>query len=93
MSTVLALTAFLQPYTFSPIRLKSRSVPIQENRAFRKASYDDAHLAKSPEIHHFGVLIYIFLTANKPSPHGSVVQRKTYSPPIVQGNGGTHLFP
>lgn len=25
--------------------------------------------------------------------YGSVVQRKTYSPPIVHGNGGTHLFP
>ena len=25
--------------------------------------------------------------------YGSVVQRKTYSTPIVQGNGGTHLFP
>lgn len=32
-------------------------------------------------------------TAGRPSPHGPVVQRKTYSPPIVQGNGGTHLFP
>lgn len=28
----------------------------------------------------------------QPSPHGSVVQRKTYSTPIVQGNGGTHFF-
>ena len=27
-----------------------------------------------------------------PSPHGSVVQRKTYSTPIVQGNGGTPIF-
>ena len=24
---------------------------------------------------------------------GTVVQRKTYSTPIAQGNGGTHLFP
>lgn len=27
------------------------------------------------------------------SHNGSVVQRETYSTPIVQGNGGTHLFP
>ena len=26
------------------------------------------------------------------SPHGSVVQRKTYSTPIVQGNCKTHIF-
>nr|DAW18456.1 MAG TPA: hypothetical protein [Bacteriophage sp.] len=33
------------------------------------------------------------MTAILRSQHGSVVQRKTYSTPIVQGNGGTHLFP
>jgi hypothetical protein len=51
------------------------------------------NLQKSLEIRHFLALIYLSLTANRPSPHGSVVQRKTYFPPIVQGNGGTHLFP
>ena len=42
---------------------------IQENRAFRKASYDDANLTKSQSIRHFSALDFIFLTANRPSPH------------------------
>ena len=46
---------------------------------------------------HIVTLIYLFYhmlwLSNKPSQCGSVVQRKTYSTPIVQGNGGTHLFP
>ena len=32
-------------------------------------------------------------TKEQQSRPGSVVHRKTYSTPIVQGNGGTHLFP
>lgn len=35
----------------------------------------------------------ISLTSRLRSRCGTVVQRKTYSAPIVQGNGGTHLFP
>lgn len=52
---------------FSPVRPKSRYVSIQENRAFRKASYDDTNLTKSPEIRHFLAFIYLSLTANRPS--------------------------
>ena len=71
------LTSNLQPkpyryspvLNFSPVRPKSRYVSIQENRAFRKASYDDTNLTKSPEIRHFLAFIYLFLTANRPSPH------------------------
>lgn len=32
------------------------------------------------------------LTSTLPFPHGSIVQHKTYPTPIVQGNGGTHLY-
>ena len=35
---ILNPTTFFRPSTFSPVRLKSRYVSIQENRAFRKAS-------------------------------------------------------
>lgn len=42
--------------------------------------------------HCCGCLI-ISLTSILWFQYGSVVQRKTYSPPIVHGNGGTHLFP
>ena len=41
---------------------------------------------------HFSTLDLMFVTAEQQSPHGSVVQRKTYSTPIVQGNGGTPIF-
>lgn len=38
--------------------------------------------------------LIISLTSRlQPRCCGTVVQRKTYSTPIVQGNGGTHLFP
>ena len=60
-------TAILRLLNFSPVRPKSRYVSIQENRAFRKASYDDTNLTKSPEIRHFLAFIYLFLTANRPS--------------------------
>lgn len=33
------------------------------------------------------------LTSKQHARRGSLVQRKTYSPPIVQGNDETHLFP
>ena len=52
---------------FSPVRPKSRYVSIQENRAFRKASYDDTNLTKSPEIRRFLALDFIFLTSRLPS--------------------------
>ena len=65
-------TAFFRSYTFSPVRLKSRYVSIQENRAFRKASYDDTNLTKSPEIRHFSAFIYLSLTSTRPSQHGSI---------------------
>ena len=58
---------YLRLLKFSPIRPKSRYVSIQENRAFRKASYDDANLTKSQSIRHFSALDFIFLTANRPS--------------------------
>ena len=61
-------TAILLLLNFPPARPKSRYVPIQENRAFRKASYDDTNLTKSPEIRHFLAFIYLSLTANRPSP-------------------------
>lgn len=54
---------------FSPVRPKSRYVSIQENRAFRKASYDDTNLTKSPEIRRFLALDFIFLTSRLPSQH------------------------
>ena len=54
---------------FSPVRPKSRYVSIQENRAFRKASYDDTNLTKSPEIRHFSAFIYLFSTEGKLSQH------------------------
>ena len=34
-----------------------------------KIAADDADLTKSPKIRRFLALIYLFLTANKPSPH------------------------
>ena len=37
--------------------------------------------------------IFINKSAKKYKRGGSIVQRKTYSPPIVQGNGGTYLLP
>ena len=64
-----------KPYRYSPAtqflsnQTKSRYVSIQENRAFRKASYDDANLTKSPEIRRFSAFIYLSLTANTQSPH------------------------
>lgn len=38
------------------------------------------------------MLNHFLLISTPRSQHGSVVQRKTYPTPIVQGNGGTHFF-
>lgn len=38
----------------------------------------------------FSTLLSVIIPCSR---YGSVVQPKTYSTPIVQGNGGTHLFP
>ena len=54
--------------TFSSVRLKSRYVSIQKNRAFHKASLMMLYLAKSPEIRRFLALIYLSLTSRLPSP-------------------------
>jgi len=74
---------------FSLIGPKSRYIFTQENRTFRKAFL---MMSASQKVRKYAALAFIFLTANRPSQRGSVVQRKTYSTPIVQGNGGTHFF-
>ena len=51
-----------------------------------------AEISQGLNSSHFSTLDLMFVTAEQQSPHGSVVQRKTYSTPIVQGNGGTPIF-
>lgn len=59
---------FLTIHFFSLVRLISRYVSIQESRAFRKASLMMLTKQKNPEMRYFSSFIYLFLTANTPSP-------------------------
>ena len=52
--------------------------------SFPQGSSDDAHLAKSPEIRHFSAFIYLFLTANIPSPRLFQFPREVLSLPHHQ---------
>ena len=49
---------------YSPIAMAKNAT---RKPSFLQGFSDDANLAKSPEIRHFSALIYLFLTANRPS--------------------------
>ena len=48
--------------------------------------------AQTAPLSHLSQFTPLSVTSKPRTPHGTIVQQKTYSPPIVQGNGGTHLF-
>ena len=77
---------------FSPVRPKSRYVSIQENRAFRKASYDDTNLTKSPEIRRFLALDFISLTANRHTHNAHYDKTDQQPPPFSPHTPSPEVF-